>query len=143
MARLFHVLNSGEQNGGGGEQRIEWNGIEKDDMELFRFMTEEMKSQRDGRIRVGKNNGASPTQLFFSGGFAFGSCAAHPSQSPPRSLDAAGASRELFGWVSERKEWCTDRRGKQGTQGGSSRMEASWEGPVPTCLCKSLFCKFH
>ena len=53
MARLFHVLNSGEQNGGGGEQRIEWNrkGKEKDDVELFRFMTEEMKSQRDGRSR--------------------------------------------------------------------------------------------
>ena len=56
MARLFHAPNSGEQNGGGGaEDRIEWNrkgskgGIEKDDVELFRFMTEEMKSQRDGR----------------------------------------------------------------------------------------------
>ena len=55
MARLFHVLNSGEQNGGGGEQRIEWNRKgkeargEKDDVELFRFMTEEMKSQRGCR----------------------------------------------------------------------------------------------
>ena len=57
MARLFHVLNSGEQNGGGAVDRMEWNrkerkgGIEKDDVELFRFMTEEMKSQRDGRSR--------------------------------------------------------------------------------------------